>query len=185
MPGTTPTLLLPFPYENETVDSVSVKNLADAVDSALNSAITGAVLTTRRPAALVKRATGTQSFASGAAFANLTFTNEMYDNDGMGNLGVNNERLTVVTPGVYMISAFWFMDPSYNETEVTSQRAILTVNGAILAGRSSRFVLGGAISMMHRLSAADVLRIQFTWTGTSSPKNITQAALAARWVCAL
>lgn len=185
MPGTTPGLALPFPYENETVNSVSVKNLADSIDTALAASITAATLTTRRPAALVKRATGTQSFATGAALANLTYDTEMFDNDGMGNLGVNNERLTVVTAGVYMISLFWFLDPSTNTSQVTSNFAQITINGSILAARKSRQVLGGAISIMHRLNAADIIRGQFQWAGTSSPKNITQAALAARWVCSL
>lgn len=185
MPGTSPTLGIPFPYLNEVADAVSVENLADEVDTELAASITAATLTTRRPAALIKRTTGTQSFATGAGFANLTFTTEMYDNDGMGNLGVNNERLTVVTPGVYFISALAFLDTSYNETEVTSLQTIITINGAILAGRKMRFGLGGAFGMMHRLSAADIIRVQFTWTGTGSPKNITQAALGARWICSL
>lgn len=185
MPGASPGLALPFPFENETVDALSVKNFADAVDAALNSSITAGTLTTKRPAALIKRTTGTQSFASGAALANLTYTTEMFDNDGMGNVGVNNERLTVVTAGVYMITSFWFLDPSTNETEVVSQNGTITINGGLLAGRKSRFALGGAISIMHRLNAADIIRSQFTWTGTASPKNITQAALAARWVCSL
>lgn len=185
MPGVTPGLSLPYPYANETVDSVSVKNLADAVDAALNTSITNATLTNRRPAALVKRTTGTQSFASGAALANLTYTTEMFDNDAMGNLGTNNERLTITTAGVYLISAFWSLDPSTNGSEVTSSNAIITVNGTLIAGRKTRFTLLGAFSVMHRLSAADVIRQQFTWTGTNSPKNVTQAALAARWICSL
>lgn len=185
MPGTTPTLLLPFPYENEVVNSVSVKNLADAVDAALLSSITGATLTTKRPAALIARTSGTQSFATGAGLANLTYTTEMFDNDAMANVGVNNERLTVVTAGVYFISSFCFLDPSTNETQVTSQNHIITINGALLAGRKMRFGLGGAIGIMHRLSAADIIRAQFQWVGTTSPKNITQAALGARWICSL
>lgn len=184
MPGTT-SLGIPFPYANEVADAVSVKNLADEVDVELNAAITAATLTTKRPAALVKRTSGTQSFATGAAFANLTYTTEMFDNDGMGNLGANNERLTVTTAGVYLISGLWFLDPSYNETEVTSSNFIITINGSVLAGRTARFVLGGALSIMHRLSAADIIRTQFKWVGTGSPKNITQAALGARWICSL
>lgn len=185
MPGTTPGLALPFPYETETVDSVSVKNLADAVDSALSSAIAAAVLTTKRPAALVRRDTGTQSFATGAGLANLTYTTEYFDNDGMATLGTNNERLTVVTAGVYMITLFWFLTANTNTSEVTSQLGQITINGSILAARKSRQALGGAISIMHRLSAADIIRGQFQWVGTASPKNITQAALAARWICSL
>lgn len=185
MPGASPTLALPFPFQDEVGDAVSVENLADAVDAALLSAITGATLTTRRPAALIKRTSGTQSFATGAGFANLTYTTEMFDNDGMANVGVDNERLTVVTPGVYLIGSFWFLDTATNETQVTSQTAIITINGSILAGRKMRFGVGGAIAMVHRLSAADIIRSQFQWVGTSSPKNITQAALGARWICSL
>lgn len=185
MPGTTPDLGLPFPYLDEVVDAADVEALADAVDTELAASIAAATLTTERPAALVKRTSGTQAFSTGAGAASLTYNTEIFDNDGMANLGVNNERLTVVTPGVYLISAFWFLDTSYNVTTVTSSRATITINGSILAGRTARFTLGGAFGIMHRLSAADIIRAQYTWTGSGSPKNITQAALAARWICSL
>lgn len=184
MPGTTPLHSIPYPLESEVVDSDSVKNLADSVDALLNTAITNATAATKRPAALVKRDSGTQSFATGAALANVTYVTEHYDNNAMGNLGANNERLTVVTAGVYQITASHYMTSSNNE-DIGFSQFVITVNGTIVAGRQARWARGMAISCMRRLSAADIIRAQFKWTGTNSPKNITAAHLGARWICSL
>jgi len=184
MPGTTPTYSIPFPYETETVTSVSVKNLADTVDGLLNTQITAAIAASKFPAALVKRDTGTQSFATGAALANLTFTTEHYDNNGMGNLGTNNERLTIATAGVYFVAGAVFLDSSNNEN-ITMAELTMTLNGTMVCARKGRWTRGLGFGLTKRLAAADVLRLQYRWVGTSSPKNVLRAALGARWVCSL
>lgn len=184
MPGTTPLYAIPFPYETETVDSVSVKNTADAVDALLNTQITAALAASKFPAALVKRDTGTQSFATGAALANLTFTTEHYDNDGMGNLGVNNERLTIATAGVYFVAGAVFLDSSNNEN-ITMAELTLTLNGTMVMARKGRWTRGLHVALTKRLAVADILRLQYRWVGTSSPKNVLRSALGARWICSL
>lgn len=184
MPGTTPLYAIPFPYETETVDSVSVKNTADAVDALLNTQITAALAASKFPAALVKRDTGTQSFATGAALANLTFTTEHYDNNGMGNLGVNNERLTIATAGVYFVAGAVFLDSSNNEN-ITMAELTLTLNGTMVMARKGRWTRGLHVALTKRLAVADILRLQYRWVGTSSPKNVLRSALGARWVCSL
>ena len=184
MPGTTPLHAIRFPYETETVDSVSVKNTADDVDALLNTQITAALAAAKFPAALVKRDSGTQSFATGAGLANLTFTTEHYDNNGMGNLGVNNERLTIATAGVYYVCGAVFTDSSNNEN-ITMAELVLTLNGTMVAARKGRWTRGLHVAVTKRLAAADILRVQYRWVGTSSPKNVTRSALGARWVCSL
>lgn len=193
MPGTTTPNSFPFPFVTETVDSDSVKNLADAVDTKLASSIAAATVLNRRPAALVMRDTGTQSFATGAALANLTYTTEKFDNDTMGNLGTNNERLTVVTAGVYQVTAR--AQFSSGIEAISAWLLAITINGTVLAGSKRRgaptgiWVSSGpydiSATLVRRLSAADIIRAQFTWTGTGSPKNITRAELGARWLCSL
>lgn len=184
MPGTTTTYSIPYPYETETVTSVSVKNLADTVDGLLNTQITAANNAAKFPAALIKRDTGTQSFATGAGLANLTHTTEHYDNNGMANLGANSERLTIATAGVYMITGAVFTDSSNNEN-ITMAELTLTLNGTLISARKGRWTRGLHVAHMKRLAVADILRLQYRWVGTSSPKNVTRAALAARWVCSL
>lgn len=183
MPGSTTPNALPYPYENETVDDVSIKNLADAVDAKFNTSITNATATTKRPAALVKRDTGTQSFATGAALANLTFTTELYDNNGMGNLGTNNERLTIATNGVYLVSATAILNGGAAEQDVTTGVLVITVNGTVVSGWKGRWVTTITVPLVKRLVAGDVVRAQYQWIGVNSPKNITYAALGARWLC--
>lgn len=185
MPGTTPNHAIPFPLMTETVDSISVKNLADTVDGLLNTGITTATSYTKRPAALVKRDSGTQSFATGVALANLTFTTEHYDNNGLGNLGVNNERLTIQTAGVYLLVASWQISSSNNE-DVQFAHGVLTVNGTIVSGQKLRFPeTGGSLACVKRMAVSDIVRAQFQWTGVNSPKNIVAASLGARWICSL
>jgi hypothetical protein len=185
MPGTTPLHSIPYPLLTEGVDSISVKNLADAVDALLNGSLTTAVSYTKRPAALVKRDTGTQSFASGAALASVTYTTEHYDSNGIGNLGTNNERLTIQTAGVYLLAASWTISSSNNE-DVQHAHATITVNGTVVSGRKYRFPEeGGSVACVKRMNVADIVRQQFTWTGINSPKNLVAASLGARWICSL
>lgn len=185
MPGTTPSHSIPYPLMTEVVDSASVKNLADSVDALLNTAITTATSYTKRPAALVKRDSGTQSFATGAGLANLTFTTEHYDNNGMGNLGTNNERITIQTAGVYLLVASWEISSSNNE-DVQFANGVLTVNGTIVSGQKLRFPeSGGSMACVKRMAVTDIVRAQFQWTGINSPKNIVAASLGARWICSL
>jgi hypothetical protein len=184
MPGTTPLYSIPYPYETEVVDAASVENVADAVDTLLNAQITAAVAASKFPAALVKRDSGTQSFATGAGLANLTFTTEHYDNNGMGNLGVNNERLTIQTAGVYFVAGAVFTDSSNNEN-ITMAELTLTLNGTMVMARKGRWTRGLHVALTKRLAVADILRLQYRWVGTSSPKNVTRSALGARWVCSL
>lgn len=184
MPGSTG-LGIPYPLETETVTSASVKDLADSVDALLAAAFTSASLNRSRPAALVQRDTGTQSFTSGVALANVTYTTEAYDNDGMGNLGVNNERLTIQTAGVYALFFAWRV-PSTNANQFTSSNSIITVNGTLVTGRKLRWGEDGAIVCMRRMSAADIVRAQYTWTGTgTNPKLMDRSFLGARWICSL
>jgi hypothetical protein len=194
MPGATTPNLLPYPYLAETVDSDSVKNLADAVDAKLNTSITNATATTRRPAALVLRDTGTQAFASGAAMANLTFTTEHFDNNGIASLGANNERLTIQTAGVYHVSARVLLDGG-TAPEISTIILTITINGTALSGTKRRGGVTAAFSsccgvdascaLMRRLNATDIVRAQFSWTGTTTPRNVIRAELGVRWLCSL
>lgn len=184
MPGST-SLGIPYPLETEVVTSVSVKNLADSVDALLNTAFTAANLARSRPAALALRDTSGQSFTSGVAAANVTYTTEHYDNDGMINLVANNERITIVTAGVYYLYFAWAV-PSTNSNQFTSSNTFITVNGTFVTGRKLRWGEDGGIAILRRMAAADIVRAQYTWTGTgTNPKSMTRAALGARWVCSL
>lgn len=185
MPGVTTGLALPYSFIDEVETSVSVKNLADAVDAALNTSITNATATTKRPAALITRNTN-QAFASAAAIAPITFTAEEYDNNGMGNLGTNNDRITIQTAGVYTVMGMWTMDTvTIDNDDVTVANAVLQLNGATtLAAKKMRWGTGYGFSLTRRFAAADYLRLLFNWTGVGTG-NVAQARLGARWICSL
>lgn len=163
MPGSTTPNSLPFPFLLETVDSDSVRLLAEAVDTNLNSRVVTATAAAKRPAALVMRDSGTQSFASGAAMANLTFTTEKFDNNGMGNLGTNNERLTIQTAGVYLVTGRVRLVTSPNDIGVLV--LTITLNGTVVAGYKQRLAEEMNCTLVRPLVATDVLRLQFSWSG--------------------
>lgn len=48
---------------------------------------------------------GTQSIPSSSSGASVTYSTEEYDNAGMANLGVLNDRVTVVNEGIYLVTA--------------------------------------------------------------------------------
>lgn len=181
MPGTTTPNSFPFPFLLETVDSDSVRLLAEAVDTKLNTAIAAAAVTTKRPAALVMRDTGTQSFASAAAMANLTYTTEKFDNNGLGNLGTNNERLTIQTAGVYLITGRVRLVT--NDADIGAMILTITVNGTALAGAKQRLTEELNCSLVRPMVATDVVRLQFSWSGANTPKNVDRCELGARWLC--
>jgi len=59
---------------------------------------------------------GTQAIASGAGGASITYSTEVYDNNGMANLGVLNDRITFQTQGIYLITAHVRWDVGPNAT---------------------------------------------------------------------
>lgn len=83
---------------------LDVEALSDEI-----AAITGAAPSVR------VSATANQSIAvSTDTFA--TFAVEDYDNNAMGNLGVNNDRITFTTAGIYLVEADVNWTPNGNAT---------------------------------------------------------------------
>lgn len=72
-----------------------VQALADAIDAGYNRAsvrVSGPI-------------GGTQAIPTGAAGASVTYNVEEYDNAGMANLGVTNDRITYQEVGFYLVTA--------------------------------------------------------------------------------
>lgn len=107
MPGTTPNRSYPFPLLSETQNfPTDIQNLANAIDAdveALDNAIQAAY--NRDSVRVVGPVGGTQAIPTGGAGATVTYSTEEYDNAGMANLGVSNDRITFQQSGFYLVTA--------------------------------------------------------------------------------
>lgn len=94
----------PYPVYTDPADfTTQVGNFANAVDTDVENQATLISDALNYPSARVL-ATANQAVAVNTD-VRCTFATEEYDNDTMANLGVNNDRLTIVTPGIYLVTA--------------------------------------------------------------------------------
>lgn len=170
MPST-PNFAIPYPCAGETVDCDDFALFTEGIQDALTSldALNTEVL--NRPAAHI------QAFANGQTFTvnvatNVIFDTVFFDNDGMANLTVNNDRLTVQNPGMYLVSGNLRTGASF--TTITSQSNALSLNGTILyrkkesSDNNNLMYIPSAIGLMNCV-AGDVIRLVYLWTGTGGP----------------
>lgn len=94
----------PYPvYTDVANPTVQIGNFATAVDTDVQAQAARITAALNRPSVRVT-ATANQSITANTdTFA--TFATEVYDNDSMGNLGVNNDRITFTTAGIYLVTA--------------------------------------------------------------------------------
>jgi len=78
-----------------------IQDFATDVDLDVQAQVTATTGGLNRPSARVS-ATANQSIAANT-FVFATFATEEYDNAAMGNLGINNDRLTFTSTGIYLV----------------------------------------------------------------------------------
>lgn len=125
MPESTPIYGIPYPCLTDVVDAAAFQDFADAVDAALAAVNVVATEALNRPAATVLQLGAPLALAVGVT-TTATYNTEVMDNDGMGNLGVANDRLTVQTAGTYLVT--------FNAT-ISTNGGVLTA-GSVALGRS-------------------------------------------------
>lgn len=133
------------------------------------------------PAAVRAHRTTTQSIPH-STFTDLLFDSERFDTDGMHSTVTNTNRLTVTTPGLYLIGGhvYW----AFNGTGLRSLRIML--NGSTALGytehvTSSLSGPGQQISTLYNLAANDYVTLN-VWQNSGSAVNIeTGAAYSAEF----
>lgn len=175
MPGATDVYAIPYPCAGENIDCTVFAAWANAIQAAVTSvrALESDALT--RPSA---RASGTNQspFVAGTP-TNVVYQTEVYDNDAIVDLTVDNTAFTIITPG-------WYMFASSIETEVsattTSVSLGLSRNGTVLyRSKHSPNPIGPnptpGVQVIGLIfcSAADVIRAVYTYTGGASPVLLT------------
>lgn len=180
MPGVTPNWGFPYPCSGETIDCLIFEQFAEAVQTTLSDMNIFADTALNRPTASVVG--GIQTVAVGVS-TNATYTTENYDNFGMADLAVNNDRLTVQADGVYMVTTALILGPTF--TTITSNAVAISKNGTILYRKKSSSntdtPMAVTVTGLIGCVAGDILRSSILWTGTGGPIEVT-TLLSARLV---
>lgn len=134
-----------------------------------------------RPSARVS-ATANQSIAvSTDTFA--TFATEDYDNAAMGNLGVNNDRLTFTSTGIYLLCAEVNFSFNGNATVNGREVVIVTNLGNEVAWDTKRGAQSAdtefSITYLHRITViGDFVRMRVR-QNSGAALNISARSLSA------
>lgn len=182
MPST-PNFAIPYPCSGDNIDCGVFEDFTTAVQNALLSVDVSVEEANNRPAASISMS-ASQNINVGAA-TNVQFGSELYDNDNMANLGVNNDRLTVVTTGMYMVTGFTLGNGG-SVTTLTSEAVALSRNGTILYRKKNSSddnrSMGNTVTGLINCTAGDILRLVYLWTGTGGPMSLGFGTLSARLV---
>lgn len=186
MPGMTPVFGITYPCGGETIDVDALATFSRTLDAALVAGAADLEAATNRPNAQIRYAIGStvQTVPFNVA-TNATYAAELYDNDNMADLAVNNDRLTCQTGGVYFISSTFSLS---NMTTLTGCSLIITVNGVEVGRWKNRVITGGTftectLAIPVDLFPGDIVRTQVFWTGTGGPANVTNNSMAASLLC--
>jgi hypothetical protein len=181
---TTPRFAIPFPCEGDVITAASFQAFAMAIEAAAASVDAVKAVVLSRPSAFVVNTVGQNITV--ATTTTFTYDTELWDTDNMSNLAVNNDRLTVVTNGVYMLNASTV--GGILATTVTATSLLFTKNGTVFATAKNdaptgySTTLGVEITALVSCVAGDILRTQIRWEGTGGP--VAQSArFGARLVC--
>lgn len=155
MPANTPRGYTYPLYSDPANPPAQIQDFAQDVDTDVQNQVNRIAGALNRPSAEC-RATANQAIAANTnVFA--TFTTEEYDNAAMINLGVNNDRITFTSTGVYLIHAEANFAPNGNAT-VGGREGIIVPN--LLSGTDARQSLRGHITFDTELCVQLLYQVQ-------------------------
>lgn len=188
----TPNRGLRYPDLPELAKPDALRVFAEDADTATTK--TDALRTNglHRPRARVWRAAGSQNITKNTWTQLTGMDTELYDTDNMGNLGVNNDRLTVNTPGLYL-----FVATSQGNTggaAMGAGRMAIAKNAATIGSadfiNQPSYVAQAASSYQFRcfavylMAATDVVKIWAFWNGApAGPAPWSLYSLSALMLC--
>ncbi len=180
--ATTPNFEIRYPCAGDTIDCDTFANFTNDIQAALDAVAVSETAALNRPNAKITE-NGAQTIAFNTT-TDIQFHIEEYDNNGMADLAVNNERLTIQTAGIYMAEAYMSGNSSF--TTVSSQAIALSQNGTIRYRKkdSNRSNLTSSIHVVGLFNClvGDVLRAVYLWTGSGGPEGVFSCEFQARLV---
>lgn len=187
MPGSTPVYGITYPCGTDTIDASVFQTFSQTLDAAFVAAQAELDAATNKPSAQIYATSlnGSVNVVI-ATDTTLTFAVEVYDNNGMASLAVNNDRLTIQTGGVYWVELFTQIS---GYTTLTSITGILRVNGVDFYRYKSRALAIASDGFAHfsmpvNLNPGDFLQGRVRWTGTGGPGSADIRRLSASMLVA-
>lgn len=156
-----------------------IQDFAQDVDTDVQAQVGRIATAMAAPSARVI-ATANQAIASNTpTFA--TFATEEYDNAAMGNLGVNNDRLTFTSAGIYLVQGAVIFASNGNAS-VNGRQVALTIGGVNRAteSRAGSQTIATELTVSHliQVSAAQFVQMEVQHS-SGAAVNITTRSLTA------
>ena len=144
------------------------------------------------PSALISRVT-TQSIPD-STITYVQFTAEGWDTDGIANLGTNNDRLTIQTPGLYLVTGNAALAGNatgqreiglwQSPTPSWSSNALIASNAWTYGSISLNLYQEMSVSVVTKCSAGDYLRLH-VWQNAGTlnlQADQRPASLSVTWL---
>ncbi|KUJ65436.1 hypothetical protein [Streptosporangium amethystogenes] len=179
MPGTTPRGY-EYPLYGDTQNvPTQVQALAEDIDADVQSLYTANTTARNAPTASIS-STGILATPSGA-LTTMTFTDELYDNAGMVNLGVNNTIITIPQTGLYLVSGTVTFNIAASTTPLACALFLRSVGGLVPDISTVTKALGSpqtSLSMVSltRCNAGETISLA-TQHNYTSPIDVSPARL--------
>lgn len=177
MPST-PNWAIPYPCSGDNIDCTIFEDFTVAIQTAITTLDTLTTTALRRPTAKI---TGSGQAIAAGATTNATFSSEEFDTAAMANLGVNNDRLTVTSDGMYMITAWSDLGSPF--TTMTSNSVAISVNGTIIYRKKNssdtNLDMNVTVTGLYNCVVGDIIRMPILWTGTGGPLSTFSSTLSA------
>jgi hypothetical protein len=157
------------------------QNFATDVDTDVQALVNTANSALAAPSARVSASANQNIPANTLTF--VTFAVEEYDNAAMGNLGVNNDRLTFTSTGIYLVEAQVNFAPNGNAT-VNGRSGEFVQNLSAFTARHSEpgiqtFATEWALSSLIKVSSVgDFVRVRVL-QNSGAALNIDARSLSA------
>lgn len=175
MPGVTP-LGLRYPYQNETVNAASWLNLANDIDALMTvtKGLRDKAFRTQTASVVNQGSSSLAVNTASGATGTMLYNKVNWDTNGLVNLGVNNDRITI-GPGVWFVRFGIALLSSV--TTVTVARVIIADTGGGVQYSNSQMDtfpgtnVGGINTTGIIVNTAAALGVVglVTWTGTGGP----------------
>lgn len=177
MPGTT-SLGLRYPLPSETVTAQSYQDLAEDIDSVLDT-IDLLETKARVPQMAMVTLFGSTVSVPQAVHTLITFDIENIDNASIANLGVNNDRLTL-SAGIWFVNGYALASGGTTVTAVQLQFYVNTVLHSFnRIDDSSAFTTKNitAQSVVKAPVNGTILQMYAFWSGTGGPATWSSPTL--------
>lgn len=172
----------PYPlYSDPANFPTQMQNFATAVDTDVQAQVTAIATAQAAPSARVS-ASANQAVAANTLVI-VTYAVEEFDNAAMGNLGVNNDRLTFTSTGVYLIESNINMASNGNATVNARQVEIFTNLGGSIGFTSEPGIQNSAsettLTTLYRVATVgDFVRVRVL-QNSGAALNIDVRSLSA------